>query len=94
MRTDVCVTDEYIIEGTYRVPDNESAYKQAPLPLLPNFGAGRIRQYHLDIAMMGLVNSEERTLDEYTRLAEAAGLRFVKFWDIGEMGVAEFALAG
>lgn len=43
---------------------------------------------------MELFNGEERTLDGYTNLAEAAGLKFVKFWDLGEMGIVEFSLAG
>jgi len=84
---------EYILQGANRVPDDESPYKQAPAPLLPNYGAGRVRQYYLDISMMWLLNSEERTLDGYSKLAEAAGLRFVKFWDLRELGIIEFALA-
>ncbi len=42
---------------------------------------------------MWLFNSEERTVDGYAKLAEAAGLRFVKVWDLREMGAIEFALA-
>ncbi len=43
---------------------------------------------------MEIFNGKELTLDMYTQLAESAGLRFVNFWDLGEMGVVEFALAG
>ncbi|KAF9449478.1 S-adenosyl-L-methionine-dependent methyltransferase [Macrolepiota fuliginosa MF-IS2] len=83
---------EYIIQNTNRVPVNESEFQQAPLPLLPNFGAGRIRQYYLDLAVMALTNSGERRLDDYIRLATAAGLKLVDVWDLGEMGVMEFAV--
>lgn len=93
MWLDNCVTDEFIIQGAYRVPDDRSEYKQAPVPLLPNFGGGRIRQYNLDVVMMEFFNGEERTLDKHTQLAEAAGLKFVKFWDLGDLGVVELALA-
>lgn len=44
--------------------------------------------------MMEFFNGEERTLDKHTQLAEAAGLKFVKFWDLGDLGVVELALAG
>lgn len=67
--------------------DNESVHQQAPLPLLPNFGVGRIRQYNPDIIAMQLMNGEGRTLARHTKLAEDAELQFVKLWDLGEMGV-------
>ncbi|KAJ6590637.1 S-adenosyl-L-methionine-dependent methyltransferase [Mycena vulgaris] len=63
--------------------------KRAPAPLLSNYGEGRIRQYYLDLSMMILINSKERTLDEYVKLGEEAGLRFVKVWDFGDMSGVE-----
>ncbi|KAJ3488127.1 hypothetical protein NLJ89_g11646 [Agrocybe chaxingu] len=91
---DVCShTDEYILQSANRVPDAESTFKQAPEPLLPNYGYGRIRQYNIDIDMMTMLNSEERQLPEFVKLGEAAGLRFEKLWDFGETGVAEFRLS-
>ena len=84
--------EEYIIQPANRVPDEKSPVKQAPEPLLPNYGGGRIRQYNLDLHMMALLNSEERRLPEYIRLGEAAGLEFVKLWDLGEMGLVEYRL--
>ena len=74
-----------------RVPE-KSPVKQAPEPLLPNYGDGRIRQYNLDIHMMTLLNSQERRLPEIIRLGEVAGLEFVKLWDLGEMSLVEYRL--
>jgi hypothetical protein len=85
-------SEEYIIQPANRVPEEKSPTKQAPEPLLPNYGAGRIRQYNLDVHMMVLLNSEERRLPEFNRLGEAAGLEFVKLWDLGEMGLVEYRL--
>jgi len=67
--------------------------KQAPEPLLPNYGVGKVRQYNLDLDMMVMLNSQERYLEEFIKLGEEAGLRFEKLWDVGEMGVIEFRLA-
>ena len=84
--------DEYIIQPANRVPDEKSPVQQAPEPLLPNYGSGRIRQYNLDIHMLAMLNSEERRLPEFIKLGEAAGLEFVKLWDLGEMGLVEYRL--
>lgn len=51
---------------------------------------GRIRQYILDITVMAILNAEERCLEDFVRLGEAADLRFVKLWDFGEMAAIEF----
>ncbi|KAF8815775.1 S-adenosyl-L-methionine-dependent methyltransferase [Phlegmacium glaucopus] len=83
---------EYILQHANRVPEGQSRYTQAPEPLLPNYGAGRIRQYNLDLDMMAMLNSEERQLDDFVRLGEAAGLKFEKLWDFGEMGLVEYRL--
>ena len=84
--------DEYILQHANRVPEGQSSFTQAPEPLLPNYGAGRIRQYNLDMDMMAMLNSEERQLDAFVRLGEAAGLKFEKLWDFGEMGLVEYRL--
>ena len=75
-----------------RVPERQSNFNQAPEPLLANYGAGRIRQYNLDIHMITLLNSEERQVDAFVRLGEAAGLKFERLWDFGEMGLVEYRL--
>ncbi|KAJ6548154.1 S-adenosyl-L-methionine-dependent methyltransferase [Mycena vulgaris] len=64
-------------------------FKRAPAPLLFNYGEGRIRQYYLDVSLMVLINSKERTLDEYVELGEKSGLRFMKVWDFGDMSGVE-----
>ena len=85
-------SEEYILQPANRVPEEKSPVKQAPEPLLPNYGGGRIRQYNLDIQMMSMLNSEERRLSEFIKLGEAAGLEFVKLWDLGELGLVEYRL--
>ncbi|KAF7349310.1 3-O-methyltransferase 2 [Mycena sanguinolenta] len=69
--------------------DRRPQLKKAPAPLLPNYGEGRIRQYHLDVSLMVLVNSQERTLDEYVQLGEQAGLKFLKLWEFGDLSGVE-----
>jgi len=67
---------------------------QAPEPLLPNYGLGRIRQYRLDLVMMLVCNSKERTLEEFIKVGEEAGLSFVKYWNTrSDLGLLEFRLA-
>ncbi|KAJ3504647.1 hypothetical protein NLJ89_g7832 [Agrocybe chaxingu] len=83
---------EYILQQANRVPDDQADSKQAPEPLLPNYGVGRIRQYNLDLDMLTMLNSEERRLRDFIRLGERAGLRFKKLWDMGELGLVEFRL--
>lgn len=84
--------DEFILQHANRVPEEQSNFNQAPEPLLANYGAGRIRQFTLDIHMMTIFNSQERQLDQFVRLGEAAGLKFEKLWDFGEMGLVEYCL--
>ncbi|KAJ7048491.1 S-adenosyl-L-methionine-dependent methyltransferase [Mycena amicta] len=92
---------EYILQtaGTHSSPrlhdkaiDTEDQLKTAPSPLLPNYGQGRIRQYYLDVSLMVLLNSGERTLDEYVELGKQAGLKFVKVWEFGDMSGVEMCL--
>jgi hypothetical protein len=44
----------------------------------------------MDINMMTLLNSKERTLEDFIALGESVGLQFVKLWETGEMGLVEF----
>ncbi|KAJ7089775.1 S-adenosyl-L-methionine-dependent methyltransferase [Mycena belliarum] len=85
---------EYILQmaaaaasSSYSAQNKQLA--RAPAPLLSNYGAGRIRQYYLDVSLMVLINSKERTLEEYVALGEAAGLRFVRVWAFGDMSGVE-----
>jgi len=84
--------DEYILQHASRVSEEKALTKQAPEPLLPNYGVGRIRQYNLDLNMMTMLNSEERRLPDFIGLGGAAGLEFVKLWDFGETGLVEYKL--
>jgi len=83
---------EYILQHANK-ESGEAATELAPEPLLPNYGAGGIRRYNLDLDMMILFNSEQRHLEQFIDLGEQAGLKFVKVWDLKEMGLVEFALA-
>jgi hypothetical protein len=84
--------DEYILQPANRVPEEKAPVKQAPEPLLPNYGVGRIRQYNADIDMMAMLNSQERRLPDLIRLGEASGLEFVKLWDLGDTSLIEYRL--
>ncbi|KAF6754137.1 S-adenosyl-L-methionine-dependent methyltransferase [Ephemerocybe angulata] len=89
---------EYILQhatpSSAKIEPSSLRHKQAPAELLSNYGAGRIRQYNLDLVMMSLLNAQERTLEDFVELGEASGLEFVKLWDFGEMSAVEFKLAG
>ena len=86
--------DEFVLQHADRKAEGDSAFQQAPEPLLPNYGVGSIRQYNLDLDMMVMLNSKERTLEEFTAIGEKAGLKFVKLWGgCGDMGLVEFRLA-
>ncbi|KAG6844999.1 hypothetical protein H0H87_001771 [Tephrocybe sp. NHM501043] len=87
-RSDVRL-DDFVLQHANRREDSASV--EAPEPLLPNFGLGRIRQYNIDVGvMMVTLNSRERTLREVVDMANEAGLEFIKLWDVGELAVVEF----
>ncbi|KAJ3768969.1 S-adenosyl-L-methionine-dependent methyltransferase [Lentinula raphanica] len=69
---------------------SDSCFDIAPRPLLPNYGVARARTYELDIAMMTLLGSQERTLSEYIDLCSQCGLKFIKIYEAGEMDLLEF----
>ncbi|KAF4616101.1 hypothetical protein D9613_011398 [Agrocybe pediades] len=86
---------EHILQYPFRVSDSEHLLReQAPEPLLANYGAGRIRQYYLDMALMNLINGKARTFPGYVKLGESTGLEFVNVWDLGETSVLEYRLLG
>ncbi|KAF5365361.1 hypothetical protein D9757_013265 [Collybiopsis confluens] len=61
--------DEYVLMEPCRTLGGDSRdLDLAPTPLLPNYGAGRIRSYNMDILMMSLLGSQERTLNEFVAL--------------------------
>ena len=69
------------------MPHNDKL-NQAPIPLLPNFGAGRVQTHYLDMAIF---NAEERTLEDYVELVEVSGFNLIKVWDLGETSLLELA---
>lgn len=85
---------DYIIQYTNRDEDTSQSVdlKPAPKPLLPNYGAGRMIQYNIDLDMMCLFNSQERSLDHFVKLGKEAGLKFVRVWDAREASIIEFCL--
>ncbi|KIJ38737.1 hypothetical protein M422DRAFT_231092 [Sphaerobolus stellatus SS14] len=83
---------EFVLQHAVR-DSSGAAVDQAPEPLLPNYGAGRIRLYHQDINMMITLNSKERTLEEFIELAEQTGFKFENLSDSGESGLVEFSAA-
>ncbi|KAG6811495.1 hypothetical protein H0H92_007143 [Tricholoma furcatifolium] len=52
-------------------------YNEAPLPLLPNFGAANVFPYVLDLLMMVYLNSQERTLRKLDDLLRRNGWKIV-----------------
>ncbi|KAK0437395.1 S-adenosyl-L-methionine-dependent methyltransferase [Armillaria borealis] len=87
---------DYIIQHAYRDKNISEpvGLKLAPEPLLPNYGAGRMTQYNIDLDMMCMYNSQERSLDHFIRLGKEAGLQFVRVWDAREASIVEFCLVG
>ncbi|KAF8992613.1 S-adenosyl-L-methionine-dependent methyltransferase [Cyathus striatus] len=84
---------EFVLQHAVREPSDKLALDQAPEPLLANYGIGRARMYQQDINMMSLMNSKERTLQEFLDLANQTGFKFEHLWDSGEAGLLEFTLA-
>ena len=66
--------------------------RTAPEPLLPNYGAGKIHLYNLDLDMMCLFNSQERYQEDFAKLGRESGLKLVRVWDFGDTGLVEYAL--
>ncbi|KAG5350196.1 hypothetical protein C0989_012309, partial [Termitomyces sp. Mn162] len=87
------IEDEYVLQHANQLDTSNPAFPVAPKPMLPNYGAGRIRQYNLDLALMATQNSRGRTLEEFIDIASKADLQFVKLWYAGEMGMVEFQAA-
>ncbi|KAF9254281.1 S-adenosyl-L-methionine-dependent methyltransferase [Marasmius fiardii PR-910] len=65
----------------------------APAPLLPNYGSGCVMPYNMNVVMLALSNSHERTSEDFAALGQHAGLRLVKIWPLAQMSLVEFRLA-
>ncbi|KZO93906.1 O-methyltransferase [Calocera viscosa TUFC12733] len=68
--------DPAVEEGT--VPGWDSMRKDAPPPLLPNWGLAGAQTYGSDLHMMAMHNAQERTLPHFRKLLEGAGWRLVR----------------
>lgn len=88
------VAGDYIVQYAYRDKNISEpvGLKLAPEPLLSNYGAGHMTQYNMDLDMMCMYNSQERSLDHFVRLGKEAGLQFVRVWDARDTSVIEFCL--
>ena len=64
------ILDEIVLLGASRDRDPRSAAEDimAPVPLLSNYGVGKIIQYYQDMNMLCSLNSKERTLQEFIDL--------------------------
>jgi len=80
------------LQHAHHVPDTALEVNQAPHPMLPNYGAGRIRHHYVDIQLLNFANSEVRTLSQFIKLGEAAGLEYVRVLSLGETDVIEYRL--
>ena len=69
------LSEDYILQHANRLPDDQSELTQAPQPLLPNYGVGRLRRYDLDINITTMFNSEERPLENFIRLCDEVRLK-------------------
>ncbi|KAG6898572.1 hypothetical protein C0993_005961 [Termitomyces sp. T159_Od127] len=54
-----------------------SGYKEAPAPLLPNYGTANITPYLVDLALMVWCNAQERTIGQLDALLRSSGWRIV-----------------
>ncbi|KAF5361557.1 hypothetical protein D9757_008382 [Collybiopsis confluens] len=85
--------DEYVLIEACRTQAQVDSHDLdfAPEPLLPNYGAGRIRAYNMDISMMNVFGGQERTFTELVSLCEKCGFKFSKLYGAGEMDLLEFS---
>ncbi|KAG6884307.1 hypothetical protein C0993_012231 [Termitomyces sp. T159_Od127] len=82
--------NEYILQHVHRMDTSDHVSTEAPEPMLPNYGVGRIRQYNADLLVMVLQNGIQRTLKDLIDIGNKANLQFVKLWHVGETSVVEF----
>ncbi|KAA1473506.1 S-adenosyl-L-methionine-dependent methyltransferase [Dentipellis sp. KUC8613] len=84
---------DYVLNPPTKSP-TPSDTTPAPAPLLPNYGAGGARPYVADLNMLVVLSAKERSIEDVTKLANEAGLQFVRFWDCVETGIVELKVAG
>ncbi|KAH7098955.1 S-adenosyl-L-methionine-dependent methyltransferase [Auriculariales sp. MPI-PUGE-AT-0066] len=80
---------EFILVDAGDLPPNV----KAPIPLLPDYGYGTLRKYNIDIHMHASFNSGERTLENYTLIAQEGGFKVVETYFDGETTIIELEVA-
>ncbi|KAK1223496.1 hypothetical protein PQX77_013623 [Marasmius sp. AFHP31] len=93
--TSKLIIHDTVLRNSVRDPSSqeEQEFDYAPEPLLPNWGAARIRTYNLDMTMMNLLNAQARTLPEFVELCKKCDLKFHKLYPAGETDLVEFVPA-
>ncbi|KAF9263801.1 S-adenosyl-L-methionine-dependent methyltransferase [Marasmius fiardii PR-910] len=87
---------EHVLQHCY--PRHDEGYyesneaKEAREPLLPNFGSGNVRTHNLNICLLSVCNSFERTSGEFSYLGQRAGLKLVKIWPLSDTCLIEYRL--
>ncbi|KAF5372438.1 hypothetical protein D9757_009921 [Collybiopsis confluens] len=82
---------EYVLQNLNPAAKSIMGPETAPSPLLPNYGGGVMRSHYQDIRMLFVYNAKERTFDEFIELGLSSGLKFEKYWDMGDTSVMEFS---
>ncbi|KAH9478947.1 4-O-methyltransferase 1 [Psilocybe cubensis] len=87
--TTLIVIDNVLPYACRRSSDSETLsdnggtyYKEAPEPLLPNYGAVSNSPYTLDLTMMFYFNAQEHTVLGLQSLLESTGWRLIKFHSV------------
>ncbi|CCL98637.1 uncharacterized protein FIBRA_00639 [Fibroporia radiculosa] len=79
-----------IVDQIMRTTLGSPHLKRAPAPLPANYGHAQLFSHMVDLAMLSVFNSKERTPEEFSALAQKAGLKVVKIWECRSiMGVTE-----
>ncbi|OSX62842.1 hypothetical protein POSPLADRAFT_1140646 [Postia placenta MAD-698-R-SB12] len=78
MRRDSCIL---VVDIIIHPSVGSSCLKDAPPPLLRNYGSAQLVGSTRDLAMLTLFNACERTPEHLSTLAMAAGLRLEKVWE-------------
>ncbi|EJT99811.1 S-adenosyl-L-methionine-dependent methyltransferase [Dacryopinax primogenitus] len=76
---------EFVIQPLFPPPTDprEGTTSSAPSPsLAPDSSA--LHAHHLDLTVLCLLGTKERTQGEFEHLARKAGLGFVRLWNLGE----------
>ena len=77
---------EMIIHPT----SGSASLKDAPKPLPANYGFPHLNNNFMDVVMFATLDGQERTPEQFSRIAELAGLRTERIWECrGPVGIVE-----